>query len=68
MIDDGLMGGSSWKRDPLEEKILRRLLEFRLSYLHTALSWQEVIPSLPTVFSRSLDTLLGTVDYAGGVS
>lgn len=68
MMDDGLMDGSSWNRVPPQEKILRSLLEFSLSYLYTALSWQQVIPSLSTVFSTSLDMVLGTGDYAEGVS
>lgn len=67
-MDDGLMDGSSWKTVPPQEKLLRSLLEFSLSYLHRALSWQQVIPSLSTVFSRSLDMVLGTGDYAEGVS
>lgn len=40
--------------------------EFSLSSLHTAHGWEQVIPSLSPVFSRSLH--VGTVSYTEGVS
>lgn len=68
-MDDGLMDGSSQERGSLQEKIRRSLLSLLRSKLppHNAcLGTGHPLPS--AVFSRSLNMVWGTVDYAKGVS